>query len=740
MSTIFKKIFETFGLGVEFSVIFVDGEAKPVYTEKANVAHMRSHIYAHTKQLQDDIYVCIANGGVSVRRTFKNCSAKTVKVKELKARLSGIDFGKQRKDDYFYHLENPRIYETMTFPIDYKRSCEDAANSEFDVTANNRWADPGVVQERIGASPYQPFPAILLSNYQTQKGIVHGSLSQNVFYHNYLTYHKEDGIVLEVYSSFKATEYREVRPNEVLTDEWYLGITDNADNIERIFAEYTSVLREKIPVSYGASRINRDCLVWGSWNDGFFRKISHETLMREARAIVKYFPTVKWLQVDDGYASYNKQAHGLGVPYEGEDGVDCEKFPKGLRAFTDEIKLLGLRPAVWIGGLCPVDTKIYREKPSWFIDYSKRISSASPLDVSVENVREYMKKALDVLISDYGFEGVKHDFWSYAFEDSGDLYSIKSASGYELREWWLQEIRGRLPKDGYLQTGCDIVQANPFLGEYFTNYRYGVDVAEGAWDNMKVNMQWGASCFATHTGDMFVPNSDAVGIFRSLSDREFLFLTTYILITRSCVEISGRFSEISPDEWRLKILQKAVCNPNNGQDVYFLDYDYRKSGRNIPEVWYIKSAHFSCESSKLLPQRTLALFNVDDNEKTVAFESDKLGLNSHDLLLIDVWSGEQFECGRMCQTVLSPHECRLFAICEKGVTHIFDANVKITNVRRLKNGISFETDYGARVELLLAHNVSRVLCDGKETIFETAGKKTCFNIDKKAKIEIYYLS
>ncbi len=56
----------------------------------------------------------------------------------------------------------------------------------------------------------------------------------------------------------------------------------------------------------------------------------------------------------------------LGVPYEGDDGIDPVKFPHGLKYVTDKIREIGLRPAIWI-----------------------------------------MTHALDVLITDYGFEGVK---------------------------------------------------------------------------------------------------------------------------------------------------------------------------------------------------------------------------------------------------------------------------------------------------------------------------------------------
>jgi hypothetical protein len=60
-----------------------------------------------------------------------------------------------------------------------------------------------------------------------------------------------------------------------------------------------------------------------------------------------------------------------------------------------------------------------------------------------------------------------------------------------------------------------------------------------------------------------------------LSDNERMFAINYILITHSFVELSGKLhSDCSPQ--LLKIIPKALCNINNGQDVHFAQYDYRK--------------------------------------------------------------------------------------------------------------------------------------------------------------------
>ncbi len=710
------------------------------YGTKATASGLRA--FAKSKEWEDEISVTPAPFGVIVKRSFKNVSKKTLTLKELGFTIDGLNFGLNPKDDYFYSLENPRIYETFTFPIDYSRTADDAANSDYDVVANNRWADPGVVCERINYSPYQPFPAILLSNYKGKQGIVCGTLSQDVFFHNYIVKHTENKITLDIYSSFKALAYMEVEAGRTLFDSWYLGRTEHADDINCIFDEYTDVLRREQPVLCQSSDANKHDLVWGSWNDGISRKISHEMLIEEAKALKEQFRCVKWFQVDDGYAAHNARfknldAHGIGVPYEGEEGIDKEKFPKGLRKLTDEIREIGLRPAVWIGGYAPIKAKIYEEHPEWFFDYNERLTEAKPFDVSIPEAREYMVKALDVFLKDYGFDAVKHDFWSYPYESSGDYYKNKTKSGYEYREWWCRTVHERLDKDAYFQTGCDVVMGNPFHGKYFTNYRYGIDVGGGRWDYISTDYMWGSACFATHTGDMIIPNSDGVGLFTRLNDTDFMFWTNYVLITRSMVELAGRFSRPDVDKNRVAILHKATCNINNGQNVYYAHYDYRVKGKSAPDVMYIHTPHFSVEQGKCgLPLKTVGLFNVTDADRKVYFTAKELGLPDGKYILTDIWSGEQYEIKEGYEEVLLPHGSRLFHINAADGLSIYDSDIKISEFEQLKDGFKFISPFGGKANIKLSFVPSKVLVNGQEIEFTYSEKNVTFVLPDNAAIEI----
>ena len=719
---------------------FVSFDEKTVFPEYKETLGKDCFVYSYeSADFSDFLYFTEIPSGFTVKRVFKNTSDRVMRLCELGVRIEGFDFGLDSADDYYYHVENPRVFQKMTLRVDYDRTGSKSPESEFDEIAGNKWADPGVIIDRIGACPYQPFPAILISNYGTKQGYVHGTLSQKVFYHSYLLTHNENNhITCDIYSPFKDIAYREVLPSETLVDEWYLGKTERADDVERVFEEYSHELRKKLPASYGATSINRDNLVWGSWNDGIFRNISEDMLLAEAQALVDNFPTVRWLQLDDGYCTLKgKGAHGLGVPYEGAEGVDKEKFPHGIRHFTDKLRLIGLRPAVWIGGYCPKASKISLERPDLMTCYASRENRNMVLDVSIPETREYMKKALDVMIHDWGFDGVKHDFWSYAFEVSEDLLKNKDRSGYEHRHWWLEEVRKRLPGDGYFQTGCDIVMGNPFLGTHFTNYRYGIDIGAGHWENLKTNYLWCTACLATHTGDLFVPNSDAVGMFPGLSDTDAEFCVNFILITRTMVELAGRFTLADKEDPRFKMLKKATCHINNGQDVYFADYDYRVGDSPIPYKFYIKTPHFSNDTEDCLPCRTLALFNPEEEDMLLTVTAESLGLDAGDYRLTDVWSGEAYSLEDGISFELEPHGSRLFSVNRESGYRIYDSNIELSSVSLSGKTLSADTSYTADAIITLSHKPRAVRIDGVAVDFDYKNEKLTF-ASRKGRLEILF--
>lgn len=724
------------------SFLCIDGQTEVVYTEQKQGDVLC--LTANQNGVYDEIMIEKASTGFFLKRKIKNLSEKVINLEKLKLVFSGINFGGKSEDDYFYANENARIFNTLTVPVDYDYF-DDAnpQNKKFDLPVDRRWCDPGVVGGLVCSSPYQPFPAILLSNYNTKLGVIVGSLMQKVFYHSFNVYHNEDGVCLEVHSAFKGIKYREFEPNETLEDQMFIGKTDCADDINSLFDVYSCVLRDLLQDNHGKAQTNRRELLWDSWNDGIYRSVSEEMLLNEAKAVKKYFPTVKWFELDDGYTAYDSGdvdsgSHGLGCAYEGENAINKTKFPNGLDGYAQKIKDLGLKPALWVGAFCPVGTKIYRERPDWFIDYTYRVASSQPLDVSKSEVREYMQNAIDALIKKNGFEGIKHDFWTYAFEDRHDLLANKNKSGYEYREWWHKTIRESLPEGGYVEAACDISMGNPFLGKYFNNYRFGLDVGAGEWNKLKATMFFALAVLSTHTGDLYIPNSDSVGMLPGLNDRDFMFIVNFQLITRTLVEICGRFSKVNENDSRLKVLQKAVACINNGQDVYFANYDYRRKGANIPNVIYIKTPFFAVETNEALPLRTVALLNADDEQKTFSVEFSALGIDGGEYVVTDVWSGETKLVKGAYNVTLPAHGSVLINLnCTDGA-QILDANVEIKNAKKVDGGIEFVIPYKAQAKIKINFGVKGVCCNGKAVDFAVSDNEITFSTEDESKITLSY--
>ena len=742
-----KELFASFQAGeLAFSPYLVtesngriEAEYKKIWSETAAVVHWHAD---YSGQFSDDLYLHYKPGEMTCRRLIRNISSETIALKEAGIEVSGIYFGQDADRDFYYHAENSRIYAVMTLPVDFDRMAPGGKDPKYDIGSHLCYVEEPCRSKRIGASPYQPFPAILLGNCNTDHALVHGTLEQRVFYHCYELCHCSGAVRMNIISGFKGVAALDVVPGRTLTDRWYLGTTEQAGDIEHIFDRYTAVLRSVLPPLNGAGNANRHSVLWESWNDGIERNVSEELILKEAEFVSRNFPNVRFVQLDDGYWRNDTASNGIGTAYEENGGIDRKKFPSGLRACSDQVRQFGLSPAVWIGLSCPACSQISKDHPEWMADYAWRykeyegIECSKILDPSIPEVREYLQHAFDKFCHDYNFSGIKLDFWSFVFETSAPMLKNREHSSYEWRRWLLTEIRKRLPTDGYFQTGCDIVQGNPFLGEFFTNYRYGLDIAGGEWDHVKTTFLWGASCFSLHIGDLFVPNSDSIGIMPGLSDTERMFAVNYILISHSFVELSGKLhSDCSPELFR--ILKKALCNINNGQDVHFAQYDYRKHNVPPPSIWFTDTPLFSRKSGvKGVPLKTVGLFNLTDEDTSVAFSPADMHLAAGNYILTDVWTGKQKKFSSSAEFVLPRHGSLLLSLnAEEGI-QIFDSNIRLEKTD--EETMSFATDYETDAELLLSAKPAKLFFNGKTLDFTFENGVASFHVPDRGILRLEF--
>ncbi|NLB41244.1 MAG: hypothetical protein GX815_03130, partial [Clostridiales bacterium] len=211
--------------------------------------------------------------------------------------------------------------------------------------------------------------------------------------------------------------------------------------------------------------------------------------------------------------------------------------------------------------------------------------------------------------------------------------------------------------------------------------------------------------------------------------------------THSMVEIAGKLSKAEENSTRLKVLKKATCNPNNGQDVYFAGYDYRNPHYSVPQVLYFNTPHFSpVEGSTSMPIRTVGLFNVEDNEVEISFSLEDIGLEKGAYILTDVWSGEQLTLDDCFSAVVPGHGSRLLAInsSHSQCRQLYDANVRINSISCDETSLTMGTDYPADAEMLFDAKPKAVSFNGEKLTFDADGCKISFRVPGKGTLSILF--
>jgi hypothetical protein len=526
-----------------------------------------------------------------------------------------------------------------------------------------------------------PFPALFTGSKEKGCGLVDGVLSQDRRF-RIIRMQTSGGEIQSYRGEFnqRGVDAIELTSKEALRGETvYLEIIDQVKDYNRVFERYTDCLARTRPFR-GPTSTSVHSVIWGSWNEGIYTKVNEEIVLRNARFIKENFPTVAWIQIDDGYA-LKRFGSGCGHGYPDiNDNVDKKKFPHGMKHVADKIKEIGLRPALWMGLFIDDRCPIVSEHPDRFLKdkTSGRMltlasgetpssTGASPytyhmLDFSVKEARDYITGVFTTVVDDWGFEGIKLDFWSHSFETTRAQLAHPEKTLLEWRRWFLEMLRSVLPDDGYLESGCSVGQGNPFLGQYVDNFRAGIDIGDGSWENIKRSAQWFMPDALHVTNRIYVANSDSVSIMSGLNEAEKRSWFNYCLVTRTMCELAGDLEAVA-DRSRIEELQKLLKAPYNGEKVYMADFSLDNS-RIPPNVWYFNgSADSAQRPSPDGAVRFVAVINWDDDEKDFEVTASMLQLDSDRTYWTrDYWTDETGELTGSLRFALAPHASKAFHV------------------------------------------------------------------------------
>lgn len=344
-------------------------------------------------------------------------------------------------------------------------------------------------------------------------------------------------------------------------------------------------------------------LFWGSWNEGNYRRIDEALILREAEWIAKNLPNVRWIQLDDGYQSdANPDGAGsaagmadLGAHAEEETAYCRRRFPRGMRALTDSIRALGLRPMVWFSPACIVSRKLFKERPDLFVP-DKRLHFVDALafpDFSRPEVRALAERALDRLFDEWGFEGIKLDFWSYQFLQTRLTLAEGEAGNLSWLRWLETEIRRRVGPEGLMLSCLEPANGDPFRSDVWDLHRVGPDI-DGLQPHVIEEIAlWIATLTALkglHTR-FWAPDGDGLSLFRhaELSDERWRMATTLLVVSGACAEIAGRLSE-QADDARMPAFRRILARARHGRPVECPGYDWVENAGRAPSVWWRRDA------------------------------------------------------------------------------------------------------------------------------------------------------
>jgi hypothetical protein len=571
---------------------------------------------------------------LKVRCRYRNLSTRPVRLADVVEGVGQLHCSQGRA----FHVENIK---SMHIALDKDPN---AIPGRVDygtvLCGDSYWKNLGA-ELRYGQSEDQPFPALFLASPATGLGLVDAQLSQDRWYREVCLGGASDdqSYTYAAEMTTRGVSSVMLRANSAIDGEGALLQICGYTDVTRAFVDYRRELQSRYDFRAQQSP-NREELIWGSWNLGIWAECTDELVVGNARVISEHFPRVRWVQIDEGWAAV--PAGAMGCPlYEGHDRV---KFPRGLAPVVADVKKLGLRPALWCGMHISPDARVVNEHPEWLLrnpDGSVHMAGRCVLDYSQEEVRDFLVQTYRTIIQDWGYEGIKLDFWTYGFEDHGMVYANDDRTSLELRNWWLSTLRGMLPEDGYLQLNCCLPSISPFVARFGDNIRYGVDIGVGVdWQPIVDTASWMAAESLFGLGTTWLPNSDAIGSMQEMDAAKKRTWLSYCGVTGSALELGGDLRQESEEDWR--DAARILSSVRIGAEVRVLDFGTPEDPVP-PTLWFSETGMSVGEPESFVG--TLCAFNWAGNgvsRRYVSFE--ELGLPNESYRVLNYWTAEEKIC------------------------------------------------------------------------------------------------
>ena len=431
---------------------------------------------------------------------------------------------------------------------------------------------PGVEGE-FGLSEDWPFPGVFFTH--PERGtVLMATLSQERCKPHWSLRRSRQGTLITATDCFTGVPSVRVKEGQELATEcWVMIFTQGG--LEEALEQYYRLLRKRISF-YGEKSVLRRAVLWGTWNYNCrphsYCDITHDMVAANARALAKLVPDKPhFVMIDDGYQRGRSQEHDKGMEHwfsscleifhdDGTPPHDPKLFPHGMKGIADAIRKAGSRPALWTTIRIHKKSALAKAHPEWLLQVEGHAGfhiRSAYLDYSIPEVREYTHNAWRTIFQEWGYEGMKLDFWSLPFEIPQVRYRNKDRTAVELRNLFLKDLREFVPKSGFLLVAV-VTNAggNPFVGRYADAARMGMDIGSGSFAEAHHSATCLTESSSFYRHDCLLGDPDSFGWCPKNTPGENRLWATMALFSGPICEIGGDLT--NPTAEARQLLQTGV--------------------------------------------------------------------------------------------------------------------------------------------------------------------------------------
>ena len=330
--------------------------------------------------------------------------------------------------------------------------------------------------------------------------------------------------------------------------------------------------------------------VYGSNNWYYaYGRSSHEEILGDTKIVAEQsagLDNIPYMVIDDGWQKWNTDA-----PWT----VGNERFPD-MKKLAAEMRELGVRPGIWTRYLVDSRREIPEATDEW-----RLARDANYLDPSHPAVIDYVKRITKMIVEDWGYELIKHDYstadifgpWGFQMrgqmtKDGWHFYDRTRTTAEIVKDFYaaVKEAAG----DDCVIIGCNTI-GHLCAGMYELN-RTGDDTSGNEWDRTR---KMGVNTLAfrlIQNGVFYMADADCVGITGRIPwklNRMWLDVLSrsgspLFVSCKPGVLSDAEYAELK-EAWALNSVQENDCRPLDWMENA-APADWLIDGRVVHYDWY----------------------------------------------------------------------------------------------------------------------------------------------------------